>query len=219
MLLICSECLILVLTFRQSRVLLSRCVSTNPNLLTMFFWRVDVLCRVHSLRSSCLPLIWLLRSYWDNKVESGHYSYTHMVPISPWRPCHCTGLLLHALLANCWKRKNALGSGQKFTAQCMLGHLILFSNSNLLHRPRWSLIKAEMKGRQKTGLALVSCSFQTFMRQIFILSQLLTNVASKDTCTQVLLVQKQRVPAKDKAWRGSLWQFLFPVIRDSVKTY
>lgn len=118
----------------------------------MFYWRVDVLCRLHRLRSSCLPLIWLLRSYWDNKVESGHYSYTHMVPISPWRPCHCTGLLLHALLANCWKKKNALGRGQKFTAQYMLGHLILLSNSNLLRRPRWSLIKAEMKGRQRLNL-------------------------------------------------------------------
>lgn len=115
-----------------------------------------------------------------------------MVSINPWRPCHCTGLLLHALLANCWKKKNALGRGQKFTAQCMLGHLILLSNSNLLRRPRWSLIKAEMKGRQKTGLALVSCSFQTFMRRLFILSQLLTDEASKDTWAQVQLLQKNK---------------------------
>lgn len=178
----------------------------------MFYWRVDVLCRVYRLRSSCLPLVWLLRSYWDNKVESGHYSSTHMVSISPCRPCHCTGLLLHALLANCWKKKKKC-SGERTKIYCTM-HFGSFDLTLKFKPPARTQVEFDLgwnQGKAKDGLALVSCSIQTFTRRLFILSQLLRRLHEQTPGLGCSFCRKEswRQMRLDEGDR--LWQLLFLV--------
>lgn len=125
-----------------------------------------------------------------------------MVSISPWRPCHCTGLLLHALLANCWKKKKC--SGERTKIYCTM-HFGSFDLTHKFKPPARTQVEfvvrlkpREGKGWTRSRLLLDSNLHASTFHPI----SAAPSPPLTDTRTQVQLLPKQRILATDETRWG-----------------